>query len=215
MKEYEVLQVDADASIEKMVQRLDNLQKMVDTPKVVAAAINSAARSTKNKIVKDTKERYATANDSVYSYSSSSALKVDAATGGDLTATLHSSGSMQEIMDFDSKPNSGTSAAAAHVLSSSGMKSLEHNGLKAFLVRFSSGHKAIVQRVPGETYTSAGASKRAQKWGAKSDMTRIEKLLSPSAPQMFGNPDTVDPALERASELLDKQMEKQIEKALE
>ena len=47
MKEYEVLQVDADASIEKMVQRLDNLQKMVDTPKVVAAAINSAARSTK------------------------------------------------------------------------------------------------------------------------------------------------------------------------
>ena len=168
MKEYEVLQVGADASIEKMVQRLDNLQKMVDTPKVVAAAINSAARSTKNKIVKDTKERYATANDSVYS--SSSALKVDAATGGDLTATLHSSGSMQEIMDFDSKPNSGTSAAAAHVLSSSGMKSLEHNGLKAFLVQFSSGHKAIVQRVPGETYTSAGASKRAQKWGAKSDM---------------------------------------------
>lgn len=212
MKEYEVLQVDADASIEKMVQRLDNLQKMVDTPKVVAAAINSAARSTKNKIVKDTKERYATANDSVYS--SSSALKVDAATGGDLTATLHSSGSMQEIMDFDSKPNSGTSAAA-RVLSSSGMKSLEHNGLKAFLVQFSSGHKAIVQRVPGETYTSAGASKRAQKWGAKSDMTRIEKLLSPSAPQMFGNPDTVDPALERASEILDKQMEKQIEKALE
>lgn len=209
MKEYEVLQVDADASIEKMVQRLDNLQKMVDTPKVVAAAINSAARSTKNKIVKDTKERYATANDSV------SALKVDAATGGDLTATLHSSGSMQEIMDFDSKPNSGTSAAAAHVLSSSGMKSLEHNGLKAFLGQFSSGHKSIVQRVPGETYTSAGASKRAQKWGAKSDMTRIEKLLSPSAPQMFGNPDTVDPALERASELLDKQMEKQIEKALE
>lgn len=46
-------------------------------------------------------------------------------------------------------------------------------------------------------------------------MTRIEKLLSPSAPQMFGNSDTVDPALERASELLDKQMEKQIEKALE
>ena len=213
MKEYDVLQVDADASIEKMVQRLDNLQKMVDTPKVVAAAINSAARSTKNKIVKDTKERYATANDSVYS--SSSALKVDAATGGDLAATLHSSGSMQEIMDFDSKPNSGTSAAAAHVLSSSGMKSLEHNGLKAFLVQFSSGHKAIVQRVPGETYTSAGASKRAQKWGTKSDMTRIEKLLSPSAPQMFGNPDTVDPALERASELLDKQMENQIEKALE
>ena len=214
MKEYEVLQVDADASIEKMVQRLDNLQKMVDTPKVVAAAINSAARSTKNKIVKDTKERYATANDSVYS-SSSSALKVDAATGGDLTATLHSSGSMQEILDFDSKPNSGTSAAAAHVLSSSGKKSLEHNGLKAFLAQFCSGHKAIVQRVPGETYTSAGASKRAQKWGAKSDMTRIEKLLSPSAPQMFGNPDTVDPALERASELLDKQMEKQIEKSLE
>ena len=170
MKEYDVLQVDADASIEKMVQRLDSLQKMVDTPKVVAAAINSAARSTKNKIVKDTKERYATANDSVYS--SSSTLKVDAATGGDLTATLHSSG-------------------------------------------FSSGHKAIVQRVPGETYTSAGASKRAQKWGAKSDMTRIEKLLSASAPQMFGNSDTVDPALERASELLDKQMEKQIEKALE
>lgn len=186
---------------------------MVDTPKVVAAAINSAARSTKNKIVKDTKERYATANDSVYS--SSSALKVDAATGSDLTATLHSSGSMQEVMDFDSKPNAGSSAAAAHVLSSSGMKSLEHNGLKAFLVQFSSGHKAIVQRVPGETYTSAGASKRAQKWGAKSDMTRIEKLLSPSAPQMFGNSDTVDPALERASELLDKQMEKQIEKALE
>lgn len=34
MKEYEVLQVDADASIEKMVQRLDNLQKMVDKANV-------------------------------------------------------------------------------------------------------------------------------------------------------------------------------------
>lgn len=136
-------------------------------------------------------------------------------TGSDYTEVEPPELAKPGIMDFDSKPNSGTSAAAAHVLSSSGMKSLEHNGLKAFLVQFSSGHKAIVQRVPGETYTSAGASKRAQKWGAKSDMTRIEKLLSPSAPQMFGTPDTVDPALERASELLDKQMEKQIEKALE
>lgn len=215
MKEIVALQVDAEEPIQEVLKRLDDLPKMLESPKVVAAAINSTARITKNKIVKDTKERYATSNDSVYKNVSDGAPKIEAATGGNLTAAIVSSGSMQEIRDFDSKPNSGASAAAARVLSGSSMRSLEHQGVKAFLARFSSGHEAIVQRVPGDTYTSAGASTRAQKWGAKSDMTRIEKLLSPSAPQMFGNSETVDAALEKAASVLDKQMEKQIEKALE
>ena len=109
MKEYDVLQVDADASIEKMVQRLDNLQKMVDTPKVVAAAINSAARSTKNKIVKDTKERYVTASDSVYS--SSSALKVDAATGSILPALCRRSWTSIQSRTREPVPQRRTSLA--------------------------------------------------------------------------------------------------------
>ena len=95
------------------------------------------------------------------------------------------------------------------------MSPLESNGMKAFVARFASGHTAIVQRQAGKQYTSAGASARAEKYGRGVDMTKIKKLLSPAVPQMLGNAEGVEAAQALVIELLDKELDKQIEKALE
>ena len=93
---------------------------------------------------------------------------------------------MQDIMAFMTRPNQGTGAAAAQVLASGGMKSLEKGDLKAFVTTFASGHTAIVQRDPPKQYGS-GRGTRAGRYGANADMTRIKKLLSPAVPFMLGN----------------------------
>ena len=46
-------------------------------------------------------------------------------------------------------------------------------------------------------------------------MTKIKKLLSPAVPQMLGNAEGVEAAQALVIELLDKELDKQIEKALE
>ena len=122
---------------------------------------------------------------------------------------------MRDIMDFLTQPNSDTAAAAAQVLNSGSMSPLENNGMKAFVARFASGHVAIVQRQANKRYTSAGASTRAEKYGSGADMTKIKKLLSPAVPQMLGNAEGVEAAQALVIELLDKELDKQIEKALE
>lgn len=202
--------VDVDEGLEKILRSLQKLPDQLAAPQVLQKALNTTARKARTRLVKEAGKRYALSKPEVLKTES----KVENSTS-DTSATIISKGSMRDIMDFLTQPNSDTAAAAAQVLNSSSMSPLESNGMKAFVARFASGHTAIVQRQAGKQYTSAGASARAEKYGRGVDMTKIKKLLSPAVPQMLGNAEGVEAAQALVIELLDKELDKQIEKALE
>lgn len=201
--------VDVDEGLEKILRSLQKLPDQLAAPQVLQKALNTTARKARTRLIKEAGKRYALSKPEVLKAES----KVENSTS-DTSATIISKGSMRDIMDFLTQPNSDT-AAAAQVLNSSSMSPLESNGMKAFVARFTSGHTAIVQRQAGKQYTSAGASARAEKYGRGVDMTKIKKLLSPAVPQMLGNAEGVEAAQALVIELLDKELDKQIEKALE
>ena len=201
--------VDVDEGLEKILRSLQKLPDQLTAPQVLQKALNTTARKARTRLIKEAGKRYALSKPEVLKTES----KVENSTS-DTSATIISKGSMRDIMDFLTQPNSDT-AAAAQVLNSSSMSPLESNGMKAFVARFASGHTAIVQRQAGKQYTSAGASARAEKYGRGVDMTKIKKLLSPAVPQMLGNAEGVEAAQALVIELLDKELDKQIEKALE
>ena len=201
--------VDVDEGLEKILRSLQKLPDQLAAPQVLQKALNTTARKARTRLIKEAGKRYALSKPEVLKTES----KVENSTS-DTSATIISKGSMRDIMDFLTQPNSDT-AAAAQVLNSSSMSPLESNGMKAFVARFASGHTAIVQRQAGKQYTSAGASARAEKYGRGVDMTKIKKLLSPAVPQMLGNAEGVEAAQALVIELLDKELDKQIENALE
>lgn len=67
------------------------------------------------------------------------------------------------------------------------MKVMKYGGMKAFLVRFSSGHKALVERDPAKRYGERGASGRTAKYGRHADMTAIVEKKGPSVAEMLGS----------------------------
>ncbi|MGN0706581.1 MAG: hypothetical protein ACI4JC_01095 [Faecalibacterium sp.] len=202
--------VDADAELEKILQKLKSLPDQIAAPNILQKALASTATKTRNRLIKEAGNRYDLSKPEVLREESKVVRN-----SSDTSATIMSVGGMRDIMDFMTQPNTDTAAAAARVLSSSSMTEIESNGIKAFVTHFSSGHMAIVQRRSEEKYTSAGAAERAKKYGEKADMTKIKKLLSPAVPFMLGSPDAVSTAQKLTLELLNDEIEKQIKKALD
>lgn len=202
--------VDVDDGLERILRSLQKLPDQLAAPQVLQKSLNATARKARTRLIKEAGKRYALSKPEALKNES----KVEASTS-DTSSAIISKGSMRDIMDFLTQPNSDTAAAAAQVLNSGSMSPLESNGMKAFVARFASGHVAIVQRQANKRYTSAGASTRAEKYGSGVDMTKIKKLLSPAVPQMLGNAEGVEAAQALVIELLNKELDKQIEKALE
>ena len=93
------------------------------------------------------------------------------------------------------------------------MKTLEVDGLKAFVATFASGHTAIVQRHPPGEY-SDGKNARAAKYGAGADMTKLKKLLGPAVPHMLGNETVREQAEALTYATLEQEIQKRIDKVL-
>lgn len=188
MSEESVLQIDTDEELARIINQLNSLPQKIAAPNVLKNALNSTARKVRQQLIKDSKERYALKQKKALQ-SESKVLSASVAT---LAATVQAKGSMREIMDFMTQPNTKTGAAAAKVLNESSMKPLEAGGLKAFITTFRSGHTAIVQR--------RGA-----------DRLPVKKLLSPAVPHMMGNEEVRAKAEVLAYETLQNEIEKRIQ----
>lgn len=188
MSDESVLYIDTDEELARIISQLNSLPQKIAAPNVLKNALNSTARKVRQQIIKDSKERYALKQKKALQ-SESKVLSASIAT---LAATVQAKGSMREIMDFMTQPNTKTGAAAAKVLNESSMKSLEAGGLKAFITTFRSGHTAIVQR--------RGAGRLP-----------VKKLLSPAVPHMMGNEEVRAKAEALAYETLQKEIEKRIQ----
>lgn len=191
MSQLVALEIDTDAEIQKIIQKLDNLQDQIGSPKILKNALNSTARKVRKQIVKDAQGHYAIKDKSALKNESKGAPTILTASAADLTATVRSRGGMQDIMAFMTRPNTKTGAAAAKVFNSSSLKTLEMDKLKAFVATFASGHIAIVQRRGPERLP-------------------LKKLLSPAVPHLLGNEEVRATAEAMAYETLLSEIDKRI-----
>lgn len=208
-----MIQIDTDAELQKIISQLSSLPDQIAAPKILTNAINATARKVRKQITKDAQGEYAIKDKKVLKDESQGAPKVINANQATMTATIRSKGPMLDIMAFLTKPNTATGAAAAQVLNSGTMKTLEAGSLKAFVATFASGHTAIVQRHPPAEY-STGRSDRAGKYGGGADMTKIKKMLSPAVPFMLGNEEVRKKAEVLTYDTLHAEIQKRVDKAL-
>lgn len=213
MREAAILQVDVDEELIKIMRKMVLLKDQLTAPRTLANALNAAGRKVRKQIIIDAKGQYAVKNKKVFSDKNEGAPQLFTASAAKLAAEIRSKGPMQDIMTFMTRPNSETGAAAAKVLNSSELKSLEYGGLKAFVTQFASGHIAIVQRDPPGQY-STGKAARAAKYGKSADMTKVKKLLSPAVPHMLANEAVRSTAEAMTYEVLQEEIRQRIEKAM-
>lgn len=208
------IEVDTQAEIEKIAKRLE--WQAIKAPDVLRLSINAAARKVRKQITKDVQDVY-TIKDDILKDKSKGAPRLQTAKPGNIEAVIRSKGPVNDLIDY--LTNTTDKGVKAKVLQSGGMKLLERGGAPAFEVQFSSTHKAIAQRMVGETYTVGGAADRIKKYGYPSggqwpDMTRIKKLLGPSVPSMLGNEEIQEKTRTMLYTVLDQEIEKRINKAI-
>ena len=211
------IEVDTQAEIVRIGQRLERLA--FQAPDILRLSINAAARKVRKQITKDATETY-TIDESILKDRKMGAPSLKTAKPGNIEAVIRSKGPVNDLIDFLTQPSEPSfEAARAKVMRSGGLKLLERGGAPAVVVKFGSGHVAVVQRVVGKTYTVSGAADRVKKYGMPHrgqwpDMTRIKKLMGPSVPSMLANEEIQEKARAMLYMVLDQEIDKRIAKAI-
>lgn len=148
-------------------------------PNVIKRALNATARDAKTALADKARETYA-----VKSPRFKKAIKQKNATASNLVATLKITGKATALSDFKYRRHSGGASARGKLYKDGSLKDLSLNDkLKAFVVKYHSGHTAVVRRDPPGRYTK-GISDRRRTGG---DTTKLKEFYSPSIPRMIGN----------------------------
>lgn len=148
-------------------------------PNVIKRALNATARDAKTTLAEKARETYA-----VKSPKFKKAIGQKNATASNLVATLKITGKATALSDFKYRRHSGGASAKGKLYKDGSLKDLSLNDkLKAFVVKYHSGHVAVVRRDPPNKYTN-GISKRK---GTGGDTTKLKEFYSPSIPRMIGN----------------------------
>ena len=195
MSEYQnILQIDTDAELKKIMRQLNSLPDQLKAPSVLATALNATANEMKRTMGKKTRKKYAITDDRILQERKRGGMFLERATGTTLEASLISKGTMVDVMAYMTHRNAGTTAAMLKVLNESNMTALEVNGRKAFETTFKSGHTAIVQR-------------------RGPDRLPVKKLLAPAVPFLYGK--SYEEAEMDYYAILQKHIQRQVEKVME
>lgn len=182
--------------LQKVERKLGDMKQ--DAPKVLKAAINDTAKQGRKDLADEAKKTYAVKNTSF-----NKSMKINKARVSNLEAEIVSEGKTLGLKDFkvtpaSYRPGNGTppDIIKAKVLKSSKYKPLEKGGIKAFIVEFSNGHKAVAQR-------------------QGKDRLPIKTLHSNSIPKMIGNEKRVYKIVKpKIKKNLKENVNKQIQKVL-
>ena len=148
-------------------------------PNVIKKALNATARDAKTALADKARETYA-----VKSLRFKKAIRQKNATASNLVATLKITGKATALSDFKYRRHGGGASARGKLYKDGSLKDLSLNDkLKAFVVKYHSGHTAVVRRDPPGRYTK-GISERRRTGG---DTTKLKEFYSPSIPRMIGN----------------------------
>ena len=195
MSEHQnILQIDTDAELQKIIRQLDSIPDQLKAPSVLAAALNATANEMKRTMGKKARKRYAITDDRILKEKKRGGMFLERATGGTLEAGLLSKGTMVDVMAYMTRRNTKTTAAMLKVLNESQLTALEVDGRKAFETTFKSGHTAIVQRRGKERLP-------------------VKKLLAPAVPFLYGK--SYEEAEMDYYAILQKHIQRQVERTLE
>ena len=208
------IQVDTQGQMVAIGQRLERLA--FEAPNVLRLSLNAAARQVRKQLTQDVADTY-TVEDSVLKDSSKGAPRLQTAKPGKMEAVIRSRGPMLDLLEFMVRDSD--QGVQAKVLESGGLKFLERGGAPAFIGQFSNGHRAVLQRQVGQTYTMAGAQSRIRKYGMPTDgkwpdLTRVKKLLGPAVPSMMANVEVQDRGRTLLYQVLDQEIDKRISRML-
>ena len=208
------IQVDTQGQMVAIGQRLERLA--FEAPNVLRLSLNAAARQVRKQLTQDVADTY-TVDASVLKDSSKGAPRLQTAKPGKMEAVIRSKGPMLDLLEF--MVRSSDRGVQAKVLESGSLKFLERGGAPAFIGQFSNGHRAVLQRQVGQTYTMAGAQSRIKKYGTPSngqwpDLTRVKKLLGPAVPSMMANEEVQARGRDLLYQVLNQEIDKRIAKTL-
>ena len=186
--------------LQRVQQRLGLFRSKA--PVVLSKAINSAVNRAKKNVVKDVTDRYAVDGKELQK-----AIRSKRSKPAKLSGQVTVQGGRLALSKFLTDPmepeGNRPKFYSAAVLKSDGFKPLTGGNeySKGFLVRFESGHKAMVERRTG-TKNGAGREKLLERMGL-------------SFPEMAGQRDVAQSIQEEAYRLLQQQIDKQVKKAME
>lgn len=177
-----------DDSYRYVEKKLGDLKSK--TPKVLAKSINDTAAWARREMAKEAQKKYTVNTSKGFNKS----MLIRKANYSNLEAVIESKGKPIELIKY--RYSKGKKMTKARVLQRGGLKSLEKNGIKAFVIKFANGHASIAQRI------------------GKSRLP-IKILYSNSIPIMLGNEKRVYGIVEpKINEYLQKQIDRHIEKVL-
>ncbi len=192
MSVHSLLWIDTDEAFTDIVSKLDKLPYEIPKERILKTALTATARQARKQLIKDNKQRYAMKKSGTFSRES----KVIAAKTSKLEATVLASGPKHKLYEFTSRKNTARLAVRAKVLKESPLKALEVDNRKAFVATMESSHQGIFQR-------------------KTKSRNPIVELVSPTAADMFGRVARKPEVAELVYDMLAKEVEKRIEKALE
>lgn len=184
----------SDASVDRVAEMLGSLSDQARP--ALKKALNATARDARKLLANKAQETYAI---KIGGFNKNA--KIQNATNGKLFATIRVSGAANELKSFKVSPASYKTGAnrpdiiKGKVLQASGLKNLEKGGIKAFVVKFASGHTTVAERT-----------------GAK--RLPIKVLYSPSIPSMIGSKRVYEVLRPEIGEMLQREISKQITKTL-
>lgn len=190
------LQFNTDKELAKIRKALGPLS--AKAPNVLASAATATAKSARKQLAAQAQKTYAVSNANF-----NKEMNIRNATKRTMTAVITSFGTAFELIRFkvnpaklqDEKPD----VIKAKVLKKHALKPLEKNGIKAFMVKFTSGHVTIAERM---------GNKRLP----------IKVLYSHGIPGMLGNEKEVyniikPDILQELTKQVDMQVDKLLKKA--
>lgn len=190
------------SGIERIEEALNGMENK--TPSVLKSALNATAKEARKELANKAKKTYA-----VKISGFNKTMKIKNATVGKMEAVIKARGEAMELGQFRASPFKVTNGAdrpesmKGKVMTAHQMKALVKSDVKAFVVKFKSGHVAVVERVPGKKMKS----------NPKKEF--LKKLLSPSIPQMVGNEKEVYGEIRpKIDQLLQENISRQIDRIL-
>ena len=188
-------------TLAKVEKKLGSLKS--EAPKALKNAINATAKQARKELAQEAQKTYVVKTGGVKTGGFNKAMTIKNATAGSLEAVIKARGAPLPLKSFKVSPASARTGAArpdvvkAKVLKASGMKALQKGDIKAFVVRFKSGHVDVAQR--------QGPPRLP-----------IKTLYSNSIPKMLGNEKRVFKVVKpNINKNLQGNIDKQVRKILE
>lgn len=157
---------DSD-TLARVEKKLGALKK--EAPRALKNAINATAKQARKELAQEAQKTYV-----VKTGRFNKAMTIKNATQSRLEAVIKAKGAPMELKDFKVSPASVRTGASrpnmvkAKVVAANSLKGLQKGNIKAFIVKFKSGHASVAQR-------------------KSSTRLPIKTLYSNSIPTMIGN----------------------------